>query len=188
MPPLLNLPTLKYIQADDPFTAEALEKIRTFVNALAPTPTQVGAAKTTVQVVGPATETAAGTWSNPGYCLFGNPNIGRAHSTVAEASPSLIISGFASFATLRTALQVQIPSSCAVNASNDTVTLEYSLDGGTNWTAIYTLATTFARRVDPVPLPPTQDLSKFQIRLRTTTVGAHTVTLFGPVMKETVAA
>ena len=187
MPPLLSLPTLKDIQANDPFTAEALEKIRTFVNALAQ-PVTASAGKTTVQAVFPATETSAGTWSNPGHCLFGNPNIGRAHTTVAEASPSLVISGFASFAMLRAALQVQIPSSCTVNASSDTVTLDYSLDGGTNWTAIYTLNTTFARRVDLLPLAPTQDLSKFQVRLRTTTLGAHTVTLFGPLMKETVAA
>ena len=187
MPPLLSLPTLKDIQANDSFTAEALEKIRTFVNALAqPAFGGPSAGKTTVQAVFPATETTAGTWSNPGHCLFGNPNIGRAHTTVAEASPSLVLSGFASFAMLRTALQVQIPSSCTVNASSDTVTLYYSLDGGTNWTAIYTLNTPFARRVDLLPLAPTQDLSKVQLRLRTTTLGAHTVTLFGPLMKETV--
>ena len=110
---------------------------------------------------------------------------------MAEASPSLVLSGFASFPATggtRTALQVQIPSSCTVNASSDTVTLDYSLDGGTNWTAIYTLNTTFARRVDLLPLAPTQDLSKVQLRLRTTTLGAHTVTLFGPLMKETLTA
>ncbi len=185
MPPRLSLPTLKDIQANDPFTAEALEKIRTFVNALVP------AAAGKAQVVFPATETVAGTWSNPGYCLFGNPNIGRAHTTVAEASPSLVLSGFASSpgaSGRRSDLRVQIPSSCTVNASSDTLTLDYSLDAGVNWTVIYTLKTAFGLRVDLLPLVPTQDLSKFQIRLRTTTVGAHTVTLFGPVMKETVAA
>ena len=123
MPPLLSLPTLKDIQANDPFTAEALEKIRTFVNALAqPAFGGPSAGKTTVQAVFPATETTAGTWSNPGHCLFGNPNIGRAHTTIGEASPSLAISGFASFPAaggLRTALQVQIPSSCTVNASSE---------------------------------------------------------------------
>src|SRR3989449_2759898 len=112
---LLSLPTLKDIQANDPYTYEALVKIQAAVNSLlaqiAPLSAAAGAPgvsqpplKPTPQAVLPAIENSGGTWSNAGFCLFGNPNIGRSHSNLTDASPSLTVSGFASFAIFRTAL------------------------------------------------------------------------------------
>src|SRR2546422_1896234 len=100
---LLSLPTLKDIQANDPYTYEALVKIQAAVNSLlaqiAPLSAAAGAPgvsqpplKPTPQAVLPAIENSGGTWSNAGFCLFGNPNIGRSHSNLTDASPSLTVS------------------------------------------------------------------------------------------------
>ena len=199
---LLSLPTLKDIQANDPYTYEALVKIRAAVNSLlaqiAPLSATAGALggvsqpplKPTPQAVLPAIENPGGAWSNAGFCLFGNPNIGRSHSNLTDANPSLTVSGFASFATFRTALVLNAVSSVARNDGADLVTVEYSTDGGVTWNKVssfFPTANTFAQRLDAIPLPSTQDVTKIQVRLRMLTNSApHTVTLFAPRMIETV--
>src|SRR5437879_4590638 len=144
---LLSLPTLKDIQANDPYTYEALVKIQAAVNSLlaqiAPLSAAAGAPgvsqpplKPTPQAVLPAIENSGGTWSNAGFCLFGNPNIGRSHSNLTDASPSLTVSGFASFAIFRTALVLNAVSSVARNDGADLVTVEYSTDGRVTWNKV----------------------------------------------------
>src|SRR5205807_8774497 len=178
---LLSLPTLKDIQANDPYTYEALVKIQAAVNSLlaqiSPQSAAAGAPggvsqpplKPTPQAVLPAIENPGGAWSNAGFCLFGNPNIGRSHSNLTDASPSLTVSGFASFATFRTALVLNAVSSVARNDGADLVTVEYSTDGGVTWNKVssfFPTASTFAQRLDAIPLPGTQDFTRIQWRLR----------------------
>ncbi len=196
---LLSLPTLKDIQANDPYTFEALVKIQAAVNSLIAQITPQGTATTgvsqpplkpTPQAVLPATENTGGTWSNAGYCLFGNPNIGRSHTNLTDATPSLTVSGFASFATFRTALVLNAVSSVARNDGGDLVTVEYSTDGSVTFNKVsnfFPTANTFAQRLDAIPLPSTQDVTKIQVRIRMlSNSAAHTVTLFAPRMIETV--
>src|SRR5437879_3706604 len=97
---LLSLPTLKDIQANDPYTYEALVKIQAAVNSLlaqiSPQSAAAGVSggvsqpplKPTPQAVLPAIENSGGAWSNAGFCLFGNPNIGRSHSNRSEEHTS----------------------------------------------------------------------------------------------------
>src|SRR2546426_10404165 len=98
---LLSLPTLKDIQANDPYTYEALVKIQAAVNSLlaqiSPQSAAAGVSggvsqpplKPTPQAGLPAIENSGRALGNAGFRLFGNPNYCRSHSHLTAASPNL---------------------------------------------------------------------------------------------------
>jgi len=199
---MLRVPQLKKVQSEDPYLYEALKKIVGAVNSLgqkvgvdpapAPgtmgTPAAAGVTKTVEQPILPGFEAAAGTWNNANFCLFGNPNVSRQHSVLTDGAPSMTLSGFASDAPSRSALRIEVHSSCSRNDSGDPVTLDYSLDGGVTFVTVYTLSTTFAKRFDKIQLSANQDPAKVQVRLRMIVSDRHTITLYGPRLVETVPA
>src|SRR5712692_4617077 len=198
---MLRVPQLKKVQSEDPYLYEALKRLVGAVNSLgqkvgvdpAPAPGTAGMAaptttKTTEQPILPGFEAAAGTWSNANFCLFGNPNTSRLHSSLSDGAPSLTLGGFASDAPSRSALRIEVHSSCSRNDSGDPVTLDYSLDGGVTFVTVYTLSTTFAKRFDKIQLSANQDPAKVQVRLRMIVSDRHTMTLYGPRLVETVPA
>ncbi len=194
---MLRVPQLKKLQQEEPYLYEALQKIVGAVNSLGnrvgvdPAPASgspPGTGKTAEQAILPATEGAVGTWSNAGYCLFGNPNLGRTHTALTDATPSLAISGFATFNTSRTALRLEVSSACSNNVGEDPVTLDYSLDGGATFTPVYTQTGTFAKRLDKIALASGQDPTQVQVRLHMSVSDLHTITLFAPRLIESVAA
>jgi len=199
---MLRVPQLKKVQSEDPYLYEALKRIVGAVNSLgqkvgvdpapAPgtmgTPAAAGVTKTVEQPILPGFEAAAGTWSNANFCLFGNPNTGRTHAVLTDGGPSLTLGGFASTATARSALRIEVATSCSRNNGQDPVTLDYSLDGGVTFVLVYTLSTTFAKRFDKIQLSAGQDPAKVQVRLRMLVSDAHTITMFGPRLVETVPA
>ncbi|GEM_PF-3089568 len=199
---MLRVPQLKKLQQEEPYLYEALKKIVGAVNTLGqklnvdPAPAggasqaavTSAATKTIEQPILPALEGAGGTWSNPSFCVFGNPNTSRSHSALTDGSPSLTVSGFYSPATSRSALRIEVSSQCGRNDSGDPVTLDYSLDAGATFIPVFTIGGTFARRVDKIQLPPAQDVSRVQVRLRMTVSDRHNITLYGPRLVETVPA
>ncbi len=202
---MLRVPQLKKVQSEDPYLYEALKRIVGAVNSLgqkvgvdpAPAPGTMGtvagaaaaaAAKTVEQPILPGAEAAVGTWSNPNFSLFGNPNTGRSHSVLTDSAPSMTLSGFSSDAASRSALRIEVHSSCSRNNGGDPVTLDYSLDGGATFVLVYTLSTSFAKRFDKIQLSAAQDPAKVQVRLRMTVSDLHTITLYGPRLVETVPA
>jgi len=198
---MLRVPQLKKVQSEDPYLYEALKRIVGAVNSLgqkvgvdpAPAPGTAGMAapattKTVEQPILPGFEAAAGTWSNANFCLFGNPNTGRSHAVLTDGAPSMTLSGFASDAPSRSALRIEVHSSCSRNDSGDPVTLDYSLDGGVTFVTVYTLSTTFAKRFDKIQLSANQDPAKVQVRLRMTVSDLHTIQMFAPRLVETVPA
>ena len=199
---MLRVPQLKKVQSEDPYLYEALKRIVGAVNSLgqkvgvdpAPAPGTMGTAaapvttKTSEQPILPGFEAAAGTWNNANFCLFGNPNTGRSHAVLTDGAPSMTLSGFASDAPSRSALRIEVHSSCSRNDGGDPVTLDYSVDGGATFVTVYTLSTTFAKRFDKIQLSATQDPTKVQVRLRMIVSDRHTITLYGPRLVETVPA
>jgi len=199
---MLRVPQLKKVQSEDPYLYEALKRIVGAVNSLgqkvgvdpAPAPgtmgtaaaAAAGATKTVEQPILPGFEAAAGTWSNPNFCLFGNPNTGRTHAVLTDGAPSLTLSGFASDATSRSALRIEVHSSCSRNNGEDPVTLDYSVDGGATFVLVYTLSTTFAKRFDKIQLSAAQDPAKVQVRLRMSVSDLHTIQMYAPRLVETV--
>ncbi len=194
---MLRVPQLKKLQQQEPYLYEALQRIVGAVNSLGnrlgvdPAPVLGAAAataKTVEQSILPASGAAVGTWTNAGYCLFGNANLGRTHTVLTDATPSLVIAGFATPSTSRTALRLEVASACTQNVGGDPVTLDYSLDGGATFTPLYTQRATFAQRLDNIPLAPGQDVTRVQVRLRMSVSAAHTLTLFAPRLIESVPA
>ena len=194
---MLQVPQLKKLQYDEPYLYEALHKIVGAVNSLgnrvgvdaAPASGSAAPTANTVeQPILPATEGAVGTWTLAGYCLFGNPNLGRTHTVLTDPTPSLGVSGFATDNTSRTALRIEVHSACSRNDAGDPVTLDYSLDGGATFTPVYTQTGTFAKRLDKISLSPGQDPAQVQVRLRMSVSDLHSITLFAPRLIESVAA
>src|SRR5713101_326351 len=199
---MLRVPQLKKVQSEDPYLYEALKRLVGAVNALgqkigvdpAPAPGTMGTAaaagvtKTAEQSILPGFEAAAGTWNNPNFCLFGNPNVSRQHSVLTDGAPSLTLGGFASTATARSALRIEVASSCSRNNGDDPVTLDYSLDGGATFAPVYTLGSTFPRRLDKIQPPANQDPAKLEVRLRMTVIDLHTIQMYAPRLIETVPA
>jgi hypothetical protein len=201
---MLRVPQLKKVQSEDPYLYEALKRIVGAVNSLgqkvgvdpAPAPGMTGTAgsagaaatRTVEQPILPGFEAAAGNWSNANFCLFGNPNTGRSHSVLTDGAPSMAVSGFSSDATSRSALRIEVHSSCSRNNGGDPVALDYSVDGGATFVLVYTLSATFAKRFDKIQLSAAQDPAKVQVRLRMTVSDVHTITLYGPRLVETVPA
>lgn len=199
---MLKVPQLKKVQSEDPYLYEALKRIVGAVNSLgqkigvdpapAPgtmgTPAAAGVTKTVEQPILPGFEAAGGTWSNANFCLFGNPNTGRPHSVLTDGAPSLTLGGFASTATSRSALRIEVATSCSRNNGDDPVTLDYSLDGGATFVLVYTLSTTFAKRFDKIQLSAAQDPAKVQVRLRMLVSDLHTIQMYAPRLVETVPA
>lgn len=110
-------------------------------------------------------------YSNPANAEDGNPSTFSAAPTTAGAPGYEIWNGFGPISGTPSQITLKVTSLAnCTSSSNDGVLLDYSLDGGKTFAAIYNLGAfggppTASRslQTDAIPLPPTQNPANLQV-------------------------